>query len=100
MALESGRYYAQDGVTYVCTRGTVNAVFHPLAELAGIYVEVVCFHEEKTPGGVYYSTRCSFVHPNIVPKKNKKFGLYFNGDPSESRTPDTMIKSHVLYLLS
>ena len=22
------------------------------------------------------------------------------GDPSESRTPDTMIKSHVLYLLS
>lgn len=40
MALESGRYYAQDGVTYVCTRGTGNAVFQPLAELAGIYVEV------------------------------------------------------------
>ena len=41
MALESGRYYAQDGVTYVCTRGTGNAVFQPLAELEGIYVEVV-----------------------------------------------------------
>ncbi len=26
------------------------------------------------------------------------FGI--SGDPSESRTPDTMIKSHVLYLLS
>ena len=40
-ALEDGRYYAQDGVVYVCTRGTGNAVFQPLAELEGIYVEVV-----------------------------------------------------------
>lgn len=40
MALEDGRYYAQDGVVYRCTRGTGNAVFQPLAELAGIYVEV------------------------------------------------------------
>lgn len=40
-ALEDGRYYAQDGVIYRCTRGTGNAVFQPLAELAGIYVEVV-----------------------------------------------------------
>lgn len=41
MALEDGRYYAQDGVVYRCTRGTGNAVYQPLAELAGIYVEVV-----------------------------------------------------------
>ena len=27
-------------------------------------------------------------------------GVYFVGAPSESRTPDTMIKSPVLYLLS
>ena len=40
MALENGKYYAQDGVTYRCTRDTGNAVFQPLAELAGIYVEV------------------------------------------------------------
>lgn len=40
-ALEDGRYYAQDGVVYRCTRGTGNAVFQPLAELEGIYVEVV-----------------------------------------------------------
>ena len=40
-ALESGKYYVQDGVVYVCTRGTGNAVFQPLAELEGIYVEVV-----------------------------------------------------------
>lgn len=40
-ALEDGRYYVQDGVTYVCTRDTGNAVYQPLAELEGIYVEVV-----------------------------------------------------------
>ena len=41
MALESGKYYVQDGVVYFGTRDTVNAVYQPLAELAGIYVEVV-----------------------------------------------------------
>lgn len=40
MALESGKYYVQDGVVYFGTRDTVNAVYQPLAELAGIYVEV------------------------------------------------------------
>lgn len=41
MALESGKHYGQDGVTYRCTRDTVNPVYQPLAELVGIYVEVV-----------------------------------------------------------
>ena len=41
MALESGKYYSQDGVTYRCTRDTVNPVYQPLSELAGIYVEAV-----------------------------------------------------------
>lgn len=41
MALESGKYYVQGGVVYFGTRDTVNAVYQPLAELAGIYVEVV-----------------------------------------------------------
>lgn len=41
MALESGLYYIQDGVTYLCTRDTVNPVFNPLKELVGIYVEKV-----------------------------------------------------------
>ncbi len=41
MVLESGKYYAQDGVTYICTRDTGNAVYHPLAELVGQYVEPV-----------------------------------------------------------
>ncbi len=40
MALESGKYYSQDGVTYLCTRDTVNPVYHALADLVGIYVEV------------------------------------------------------------
>lgn len=41
MALESGKYYVQDGVTYLCTRDTVNPVYNALAELVGIYVEAV-----------------------------------------------------------
>ena len=32
--------------------------------------------------------------------KRKCSDRFVFGDPSESRTPDTMIKSHVLYLLS
>ena len=40
MALESGKYYSQDGVTYRCTRDTGIPVYHPLAELVGLYVEV------------------------------------------------------------
>ena len=39
MALVSGKYYIQDGVTYLCNRDTVNPVYNPLRELVGIYVE-------------------------------------------------------------
>ena len=39
MALVSGKYYSQDGVTYLCSRDTVNPVYNPLSELVGIYVE-------------------------------------------------------------
>ena len=41
MALESGKYYTQSGMTYLCSRDTVNPVYNPLSELVGIYVEVV-----------------------------------------------------------
>ena len=41
MALVSGKYYSQDGVTYLCNRDTVNPVYNPLRELVGIYVEEV-----------------------------------------------------------
>lgn len=40
MALEADKYYTQEGVTYLCSRDTGTAVFNPLAELVGIYVEV------------------------------------------------------------
>ena len=40
MALESGTYYIQDYVIYLCTRDTINPVYNPLAELVGLYVEV------------------------------------------------------------
>lgn len=39
MALESGKYYSQDGMVYLCTRDTVNPVYHALSDLVGIYVE-------------------------------------------------------------
>ncbi len=40
MVLENGKYYSQDGVTYRCTRDTVNPVYNALADLVGLYVEV------------------------------------------------------------
>lgn len=41
MALESGKYYIQDDVIYLCSRDTVNPVYNPLAELVGLYVVAV-----------------------------------------------------------
>lgn len=41
MALTAGLYYVQDGVTYLCNRDTGNPVYNALAELVGLYVEVV-----------------------------------------------------------
>ena len=40
MALTAGLYYHQDWIIYRCIRDTGNPVYHPLAELVGIYVEV------------------------------------------------------------
>ena len=39
MALESGKYYMQDGKIYRCIRDTVNPVYNALSELVGLYVE-------------------------------------------------------------
>lgn len=41
MALESGKYYTENGVLYLCTRDTGNPVYNALSELVGIYVDVV-----------------------------------------------------------
>ena len=41
LELYQGKYYAQDGVTYICTRSTGAPVYHPLSALVGLYVEVV-----------------------------------------------------------
>ena len=41
MALESGKYYIQDGFVYRCTRDTINPVYNALADLVGLYVEKV-----------------------------------------------------------
>lgn len=41
MALSSGLHYTQGGVTYRCNRDTVNPVYNALADLVGVYVEVV-----------------------------------------------------------
>lgn len=41
MALENGKYYMQGDVIYLCTRDTGNPVYNALAELVGVYVEIV-----------------------------------------------------------
>ena len=41
MALESGKYYSQDGKVYRCTRDTGNPVYNALSELVGLYIEEV-----------------------------------------------------------
>jgi len=41
MALENGKYYSQFEITYLCIRDTVNPVYNNLADLVGLYVEVV-----------------------------------------------------------
>ena len=41
MELKAGLYYAQSGVTYLCNRNTGQPVYNSLAELVGLYVEMV-----------------------------------------------------------
>lgn len=41
MALVSGKYYSQSGVTYLCNRDTGNPVYNALADLVGLYVELL-----------------------------------------------------------
>ena len=41
MALVNGKYYTQNDVIYLCTRDTGNPVYHPLAELVGLYVKEI-----------------------------------------------------------
>lgn len=41
MALTAGLYYTQNGVLYLCTRDTGIPVYNALADLVGIYVDVV-----------------------------------------------------------
>ena len=40
MALESGKYYIQDDVVYLCNRDTGQPVYNALSELVGLYVVV------------------------------------------------------------
>lgn len=41
MELTEGLYYTQGGVTYLCIRSTGQPVYNALADLVGLYVEVV-----------------------------------------------------------
>lgn len=41
MRLEKDEYYIQGNLIALCNRDTVNPVYNPLAELVGIYVEIV-----------------------------------------------------------
>ena len=41
MELELGKYYTQEGVLYMCSRDSGQAVYSPLKDLVGIYVTVI-----------------------------------------------------------
>lgn len=41
MELSEGLYYSQNGILYRCTRSTGQPVYNSLAELVGLYVEVI-----------------------------------------------------------
>ena len=41
MELKAALYYTQSGVTYLCNRNTGQPVYNSLAELVGLYVEMV-----------------------------------------------------------
>ena len=41
MALTNGLYYVQDYVVYRCIRDTGAPIYHALAEMVGMYVEVI-----------------------------------------------------------
>lgn len=41
MELFNGKYYTQDGVTYLCNRDSGQALSYNLSELVGLYVELV-----------------------------------------------------------
>lgn len=40
MEIERGKYYSEYGVTYLCTRDSGTPLYHSLASLVGLYVEV------------------------------------------------------------
>ena len=40
MALQSGKYYTQNNILYLCNRDTGQPVYNALSELVGLYVEV------------------------------------------------------------
>lgn len=40
MEIEQGKYYIEDGVMYLCTRDSGTPLYHSLASLVGLYVEV------------------------------------------------------------
>ena len=41
MTMTAGKYYTQNDTIYLCTRDTGNPVYHPLAELVGLYVKEI-----------------------------------------------------------
>ena len=41
MQLYNGKYYTENGILYLCNRDTGQAVYNTLADLVGIYVEIV-----------------------------------------------------------
>lgn len=40
MQVYNGKYYTEDGILYLCTRDSGQAIYNRLAELVGVYVQI------------------------------------------------------------
>lgn len=47
MALEKGKYYAQNNAIYLCNRDTVNPVYNDLVNLVGLYADTMQIQNGK-----------------------------------------------------
>lgn len=47
MALESGKYYIQNDILYLCNRDTINPVYNNLTDLLGVYVEIATIEPDS-----------------------------------------------------
>ncbi len=79
-----------------------NEVLYIIKSQVNTRYRVMRYKGGTPPLMIYTALRAVMIYQacGLDRKKHLLSQVLFSGDPTESRTPDTMIKSHVLYLLS